>query len=526
MASARASMVLCGLALGLFTCANRPVANSSMPLAGPRGLASSDAPPGSLAPLAPTKSVLQFHANPSRDGLYVDPSFTLAAIAKTGQTKILNNSIDGNVYAQPLYIEKGVNGADVIVVVTETNNVYALNAESGQALWHRTLAAPVSTDDLDCGNINPLGITGTPVVDASSGSLFFDAMQTPDGGTTKHHVVYGLSLATGANLAGWPVDVAAEVAKSGQSFKAEYQNQRGALIQVGDKIYVPYGGHFGDCGEYHGWIVGISISDPKQIRTWITGAREGGIWAPGGISSSGQNLFVATGNTDGATAWAGGEAIVKLPASTLAFQADNKNYFTPENWLQLDAADLDLGGVCPILLHSPQGGDRDLALGFGKDGNAYLVDQNNLGGIGGALGVKKVGSLVITAPAAVSTASGSFVFAPTRGAICPTGTDGDLVGMQINNNLSMNTAWCATQNGTGSPIVTTTDGHSQAIVWSLGAEGDGLLHAFIAETGKPIFAQGQEPKMPGVQRFVSPIVAKSRIYAVGNGQLYSYQIDN
>ena len=75
------------------------------------------------------------------------------------------------------------------------------------------------------------------------------------------------------------------------------QNERGALIIVKDMLYVPYGGHYGDCGQYHGWVVGVSLSDPTEVVAWATRAQAGGIWAPGGIASDGTSLFVATGNT-------------------------------------------------------------------------------------------------------------------------------------------------------------------------------------------------------------------------------------
>ncbi len=79
------------------------------------------------------------------------------------------------------------------------------------------------------------------------------------------------------------------------------QNQRGALLILDGRLYVPYGGHFGDCGDYYGWVVGISLRNPRVVVSWRTRARGGGIWAPGGITSDGPSLFVVTGNTLGAT---------------------------------------------------------------------------------------------------------------------------------------------------------------------------------------------------------------------------------
>src|SRR6266550_6644037 len=120
-------------------------------------------------------NVTQEHNNLSRDGLYIDAAFTPPAAA--GLTRDLNfdGTISGNVYAQPLYIEGGPNGP-MIIVVTESNNVYALNPTTGTVVWQRTDIGPPVTSGLPCGNISPAGITGTPVVDLASRSLFFDAL--------------------------------------------------------------------------------------------------------------------------------------------------------------------------------------------------------------------------------------------------------------------------------------------------------------------------------------------------------------
>src|SRR5262245_48368627 len=120
-------------------------------------------------------NVTQEHNNPSRDGVYVDAAFTLSAVANLARDLNFDGAISGNVYAQPLYIEGGPNGP-MIIAVTESNNVYALNATTGSAIWHRNLGAPVPLSQLSCGNIDPVGITGTPVVDLTSRSLFLDAL--------------------------------------------------------------------------------------------------------------------------------------------------------------------------------------------------------------------------------------------------------------------------------------------------------------------------------------------------------------
>src|SRR5437879_2079798 len=178
-------------------------------------------------------NVTQEHNNVSRDGLYIDAAFTPAAAA--GLTRDLNfdGTISGNVYAQPLYIEGGPSGP-MIIAVTESNNIYALNANTGTVIWQRDVGTPV-TSGPPCCNINPLRITGTPVVDLASRSLFLDAMID---GATKKHFIYSLNVDTGATNAGWPVDVNATANYNGISFTSLVQNERGGLALVNGIVYV------------------------------------------------------------------------------------------------------------------------------------------------------------------------------------------------------------------------------------------------------------------------------------------------
>ena len=134
-------------------------------------------------------------------------AFTPANAANLRRDLNFNGTISGNVYAQPLYVEGGPNGA-MVIAVTESNNVYALNANNGNIIWQRNLG-PAVTSGLPCGNISPLGITGTPVVDLASRSLFLDAMID---GNPKKHFVYSLNVDTGTTNPDWPVDLNATVA--------------------------------------------------------------------------------------------------------------------------------------------------------------------------------------------------------------------------------------------------------------------------------------------------------------------------
>src|SRR5438445_1636020 len=121
-------------------------------------------------------NVTQFHNHDSRDGLYVDSAFTQSAAANLTRDLGFDGTIVGNVYAQPLYIDDGPGGRPTIIAATESNNVYALDAVDGSVIWQRNVGTPVPLANLPCGNIDPNGITGTPVIDLGSRSLFFNSL--------------------------------------------------------------------------------------------------------------------------------------------------------------------------------------------------------------------------------------------------------------------------------------------------------------------------------------------------------------
>ena len=428
--------------------------------------------------------------------------------------------VSGHVYAQPLYWRGSEIKLGNTFVATEDNVVHAIDAVSGQERWQRSLGKPVPRSSLSCGNISPLGVTGTPVIDASTEAIYLDA--AVEGASGPRHLVFALSLKDGTPLSGWPIDIMEVLAREGQTFVARDQNQRSALAILDGNLYVAFGGNFGDCGQYRGLVVSISLSDPRTIKSWATRARGGGIWAPGGISTDGTSLFVATGNTFGARTWSDGEAVIRL-APDLHRSEDKRDFFAPSDWEALDARDADLGGSNPLPLEV-SGGGSPLVLALGKDRKAYLLDRNNLGGIGGQLAMETVSERsIITAPATYRVADGTFVALQGEGTHCPTQARG-LLTLKIRPGLpsAITTAWCGSVRGRGAPIVTTTDGHSNAIVWVLGAEGDNQLHGFRGDTGEPLFSGPQQP-MTGLRHFQTLIATEDRLYVAADGRIYAFR---
>jgi len=475
-----------------------------------------------FASAADEGSVLIYHGSADRSGNFIVPGLTAERARGTHPDNGFQAKPSGHLYAQPLFWREA--GTSALFAATESNDVQALDAATGAQLWRRSLGPPVSRAALRCGNINPLGVTGTPVIDPATHALYVEAAVGAAPGL--RHLVFGLSLKDGTPLPGWPVDTAEVLKRQGQTFNARDQNERGALTILNGRLYVPFGGHFGDCGDYHGWVTGIGLRDLHAVVAWKTPARGGGIWAPGGIATDGKSLYVATGNTFAASTWMGGEAVIRLPPD-LRPSADRRDFFTPENWQALDARDADLGGTNPVLVDLPGNpGHQVFILALGKDGHAYLLDRDNLWGIGGSLINQAVSPRPIrTAPAAYPVGGAVFVAFQGSGARCPAGQGGGLTVLKISggDRPAMTTAWCAVLHGAGSPIVTTTDGHSEPIVWVLGAEGDNRLHAFKGETGEPLFAGGgRNEAMAGLHHFQTLIATEERLYVGADERIYAF----
>jgi len=469
------------------------------------------------------QSILTYHGDASRSGNFVVPALTWDKARSVHLDRTFDARVSGHLYAQPLYWRAPGSNTAMLLVATEDDIVQAFDAQTGKELWRRSVGRPVPRSSLPCGNIDPLGITGTPVIDPSTQAIYFDAAVQEASG--PRHEVFGLSLKDGSILQGWPIDVADALQKAGRRFDPRTQNQRAALTLLDGTVYAAFGGHFGDCGDYHGFVVGFSLHDPAKVVSFETRARGGGIWAPGGLSVVGHDIFFATGNTFGASTWSDGEAVFRLPPDL--HRSDNKrDFFAASDWRALDARDEDLGGSNPVPLNVPySGGNRAVMVALGKDRKAYLLDRDNLGGIGGQLAVETASTGPIrTSPAAYPLGNDVLVAVAVAGpgAQCPGSSRGNgltVLKIQGGSPPRMSTAWCSAVNGRGSAIVTTTDGHSNPIVWMLGAEGDNRLHAFRGDTGEPIFTS---EAMRGLLHFESLIATQARLYVGADGRVYAF----
>ena|SRR6478672_3107310 len=413
---------------------------------------SSARPPGAPPPAAigaadwPT-----YHHDNARTGV-ADQLAPLGTLRTAWQTKL-----DGAVYGQPLVI------GDRVIAATEHNTVYALNAADGHIQWSASLGQPVPGSDLPCGNIDPLGITGTPAYDQATGLVF--AVAETQGG---RHTLAGVDLASGAVMLrrALPPPNGDEIA----------HQQRSALTVFDGWVYVAYGGLFGDCGNYIGSVVAAPTTGTGPLRSYgVPTTREAGIWAPGGAAVGNGRLFYAVGNGESTQDYDHSDSVLALtPQLTLA------DSFSPAQWMADNANDLDLGSASPALV-----GDRVLTVG--KRGVGYLLDAAQLGGIGGQL----TRTQICQAFGGPSTA-GSTVYIP-----CADSTR----AVDVDPRGGLRVRWTASVPADGSPVV------GGGAVWVTDTD-HGILYALDPATGTP----RQQIDVVDLPHFASPTLAGTHAY--------------
>jgi hypothetical protein len=470
------------------------------------------------------QSVLERNNHPSRDGHFVQAALTKAAAATIARDTTFAGTFAGSMWASPLYLENGPGGRGVFFAVTTGNNVIALDEITGAMVWTHNIGASPTDSGAGCGSIHPIGILSTPVIDPQTRTIFVaGAIGTA---TIARHEVHALSVDDGTERAGWPVNVSALTAGT-LAFNSPPQNQRSALSLVGGILYVAYGGHVGDCGTYHGWVVGINTANPTMTGAWATGGAGEAIWAAGGMASDGTGVFAITGNsTVGTATHFDSEEVVRITGlGTL--NRTNANLYFPATWNAMDRVDADFGANSPVYIQVPGATPSSYVVAISKDGHMFLLNSANLGGMNGHLVdfVVSTGTMSIrTVPAAYTTAAGVHVtFSTVAGAMCPAGMPGGTVIMSVLIPAGAppvpRVVWCAPLAGSNtSPIVTTTDGRTDAIVWYM---SNNRLVGVDGDTGA-VVVTAADTSCTNVQRWTSPIAAKGRIVVGGDGHLCSW----
>ncbi|MGD0678638.1 MAG: hypothetical protein ABSC94_24790 [Polyangiaceae bacterium] len=405
-------------------------------------------------------------------------------------------------------------------------NVVAFDETSGLTVW----TAHVTTG----GD----GIRGTPVIDPISRRLFVVTGNGP-------HLVHALSVDNGVEVTtgGWPVTLSSTtVSYGGAVFNSGAENQHGASLLVNDILYIPFGGPYGDSGDYLGWIVAVDTTNPTRIAGWATQSARSGIWGSGGLASDGTYVFGVTGDTTDLPRSASDSQEVVRITGLAQFTRNEASVFVPTEWQGWDrpAGDLDFGASTPAYVPLPAGSNPPgLLIAPAKAGRLFVLNGSDLSAgtyptPGGALADLVVASTteesVYTAPTIYTSASGLHVtinvgVAPAN---CPAGTptSGEMIISMLlepGQTPIANEVWCAPNSGGGHmnfpPISTTTDGVSaNALVWFVnGAQ----LSAVDGDTGAPVVTTTGAP-CNGVASMSFPIAVNNRIVVSALGHLCSW----
>ena len=419
----------------------------------------SQAPSSSVtADASPTPSAgagwTTYHSNNSRTG------YIAGAPDPKSLAQAWNKQLDGAVYGEPLVVDGHV------IVATEGDSLYSLDAHSGRVLWHTNVGTPVPLSNLPCGNIDPLGITGTPVYDPGTHLVFAVAEITG-----YSHVLVGLDVNTGKVLVRQQVDAPGMDARAHQ--------QRAALALSHGMVYIAYGGLDGDCSDYIGKVVALHTNGQGPLLVYtVPTSREGGIWAASGpaVDSDG-NIYVAVGN--GASTggnWDHSDSVLKL-SPTLKLEEG----FAPQQWAQDNAGDADLGSMGPVLL--PGG----LIFADGKSGLGYVLHANALGGVGGQAGTANVCRAF-----GGSAAQDTTIIVPC--------TDG-IRQVVVSSGGQITVGWHADSQITGSPVI---GGHT---VYSLNPNG-GTLYALNMQDGSTVTSL----PVGATSRFATPTLFAGMVF--------------
>jgi hypothetical protein len=470
-------------------------------------------------------SVLQRNKHLSRDGLFLEPMLTKAAAAKMVQDTAFNAPLAGTVWASPLYIEDGPNHKGIIIAVASSNNVYALDETTGAAVWTHNIGAPGSGGACDGAEF---GIRSTPIVDMATRTIYVSGAIGP--GRTSRWEVHALSVDDGMPRAGgWPVVIDGKITSGGLAFNPGPQNQRGALSLVGGILYVPFGGADGDCGAYHGWVVAIDTKNPANVGAWATRGGGGAVWAGGGMASDGNGVFAPTGNGYGGPATnQDSESIVRVTGMGVVNLATDK--FTPADWRAIDAGDDDIGATSTVLIDVPGATPSSYVVGASKVGHVYFVNPKGMSGQAVEYNVAGKTHSMRTGLASYKSSMGTHVAMTVdkNATSCPMAAGGTVLMSVLATPgapIVPKTLWCydlvpqGTSCGqTSAPIVTTSDGMNDTIVWIMNRD---QLDAVDGLTGQKIYSGGM---CTGVLRWNAPIAVKGgRIIVTGNGHACAWK---
>jgi hypothetical protein len=475
-------------------------------------------------------NVLTQHNDTARTGLNAEEKLLTPSLVGSGHFgKLYARDVDGQVYAQPLYVSD-LDGKNVVFVATEHNGIFAFDADSASAapLWNRNLGPSVPAADTQCGDLAPeVGITSTPVIDLEHRTIFLVAKTKENGHYAQR--LHALDIATGAERAGSPVEITASAPGTGAgsvngriTFDPLIELNRPGLLLSNGVVYLAFASHC-DVGAYHGWVLGYDAATlaPRGVHLTTPNGEKGGIWHGGvGLAGGAHDLYYVSGNGtyDGSKNF--GEAVVRLVPSNTG-DLTPATSFAPGDTVALDRDDVDIGSTGALLIP----GSNALVTGD-KGGTFYVVARDAMGGQ-----VSDDHQILQRFQGTAHAAFGGFAFFEQT--LYAWGVGDVLKAYHWNGNgfdATPATNANARAGARGAQISVSANGASDAIVWTIrpGAGGfaDGVLEAFdAAAIGHRLWASENNGRdhLGALAKFAAPTIAGGKVFiGTSSNQLVAY----
>jgi hypothetical protein len=474
--------------------------------------------------------------------------------------KLFSYPIDGISFASPLYVASvnvpGSGYHNLVFVVTEHDSVYAFDADglTNNPVWHdsfinpgagiTTIPSPETTEPLDVPG--EVGITGTPVINPTNGTLYVVAATKEVSNGTNNYVnrLHALDIATGAEKFGGPIVIQASVPGTGLGsrggmvfFSSLTNNQRPALLLVSNVVYVGFADH-GDSVIYHGWVLGYNATNLQQVMAFCTTPNEGkgGVWQGGGgiAADASGNLYFSTGNGNfKASSSDYGDTALKIsPGGTVL------DYFAPSNQATLFSQDLDLspGGV--LLLPDQSGPNPHLMIASGKYGSIHLINRDNMGGYSA-----NKDNIVQELPAVLGTPPNDFETGNRinpvyfNGNVYFSADDDNIKAYHLTNGLLSTTPTSISTevyHYPGAPLAISANGSTNGILWvverfsdaSTATTAPGILRAYDPANLTNIYYDsnqaGTRDTLDFAAKFSVPLVVNGKVFVTSVSQLTAY----
>jgi hypothetical protein len=466
-----------------------------------------------------------------------EPGLSPSNVSASDFGQLFATQLNGQVYAQQV-IAKGV-----LLAATENNWIYGLDPVTGAIKWQRNVGPAWPAATVSCGDLTPnIGITGTPVVDPDTGTAYFTA-KVNDGATvqTPHWYMHAIDITTGAERPGFPTVIGA-----GTGFNAKTAMQRPGLLLLGGVVYAAFASHC-DRGPYVGYVIGVNAQTGAQTAQFSTEAGttdgEAGIWQSGGglVSDGPGQIIFASGNGISPAPGPGSSPPAQLAESVARLQvnADGsltpKDFFSPVNNTALDRDDADLGSGGPMAIPDGYGTSAHphLLVQVDKAGQVFLLDRDNLGGMGqGAGGTDNVLQSIgpyqgVWGHPAFWGGGGGYVYTISNGGpmyafrLEPDGSGNP--SLALVGTTSRIWGW-----GSGSPVVTSTGtAGGSALVWGVYSSGTsgtgGLLQAYDAVPVNGVMQLRYSVPIGTASKFTVPATDAGRLYiGTRDGKVYGF----